>query len=121
MEFTSALGSSKATPPLESVVNGITNPFDEVDQSMQSHLQLQRPTGKASLSDNDCLDNGDVFSTRKNSVESALSQSIHAHDLKLSHSEDSSFDNIHYASQSSGISHDKLIDTHACRHRLIKL
>ena len=130
------LGSLKATPPLQSTVDGIADLLDEIDQSAPSNLPLQGPVGKAGLSDDDYLDIDDALSTTgKSGVGSALSPRIRLHDLELSHTEDKTSgcnsqatlcassgqskepsDDIRRASALGGTSQGKSMDVDVCRH-----
>ena len=113
-----------AMSPLKLAVNGVTD-----------------PARKASLTDDDYLEIDDMLSTTGNSgVKSALLQSIRFNDLELSHTEDITpgysgqatscastgqseepFEDIHHVSELAGTNHGKLLDLHACRHRLTRL
>ena len=135
------LGSPKAKSILESAVDGITDLFDEIDQSAPPNLHLQGPAGKAGLSDDDYLDIDDALSTTgKSGVGSALLPSIRLHDLESTPTEDNTSgyngqamscassgqseepsDDIRGASALGGTSHGKSIDVRACRHRITRL
>ena len=130
------LSCFRATLPHELAINDVTDPFENVDQSTLSDLQFPGLAKKANLTDGGYPYVDDILSTTgERGVESMLSQSIHSHDLELSHTEDitsgyyghatlyaspgqgeePSKDTCH-PSDLGGIRHSKSIDLHTCRH-----